>query len=71
MWSIIIGIGFIIAGLSGVLVLRGTDSGIALAGFGVVLVLWGAMRIVATRILSLAGVNKSERAKIVVHTELE
>jgi hypothetical protein len=41
MWNIIIGIIFIIGGLSGQLVLIGTDSGLALAGVGVLLVLWG------------------------------
>ncbi len=41
MLNIIIGIIFIIGGLSGQLVLIGTDSGLALAGVGLLLVLWG------------------------------
>jgi hypothetical protein len=41
MLNILIGIIFIIGGLSGGLVLIGTDSGIALAGVGVLLVIWG------------------------------
>ena len=45
MWSIIIGIGLIIAGISGAFVLRGTGSGLALAGLGGVLVLWGTVQV--------------------------
>ena len=44
MWKLIIGIVFIIGGLSGKMVLRGTDSGLALAGFGVILCIWGGIQ---------------------------
>jgi hypothetical protein len=43
--KIILGVVFIIGGLSGKLVLIGTQSGIALAAVGVVLVLWGLARL--------------------------
>ena len=46
MIKIIIGVIFIIGGLSGRMVLIGTNSGAALAGFGVVLIVWGIVRIV-------------------------
>jgi hypothetical protein len=46
MISIIIGIIMIIGGLSGKLVLLGTNSGVALAVLGVVLVIWGIVKIV-------------------------
>jgi len=46
MISIIIGIVMIIGGLSGKLVLIGTNSGVALAVLGVVLVIWGIVKIV-------------------------
>lgn len=46
MISIIIGIIFIIGGLSGKLVLMGTQSGVALAVLGGVLVVLGIIRIV-------------------------
>ena len=49
MIKIIIGIIFIIGGLSGKLVLIGTNSGVALAGFGAVLVVWGIVRMVRRR----------------------
>jgi len=41
MGKIIIGLVFIVGGLSGKLVLIGTDSGMALAAFGAVLIVWG------------------------------
>jgi hypothetical protein len=44
MVRIIIGIVFIIGGLSGKLVLRGTNSGIALAIFGVILIILGIVQ---------------------------
>lgn len=46
MIKIIIGIVFIIGGLSGKLVLIGTNSGVALAVLGAVLVVWGIVRMV-------------------------
>ena len=49
MAKIIIGIVFIIGGLSGKLVLVGTDSGIALAVFGGVMVVWGVARLASGR----------------------
>jgi C4-dicarboxylate transporter len=45
MLNIIIGIIFIIGGLSGQLVFKGTSSGGLLAVVGVVLVIWGAYRL--------------------------
>lgn len=45
MFNIILGIIFIIGGLSGKLVLIGTQSGAALAVVGVVMVLWGVFRL--------------------------
>jgi uncharacterized membrane protein HdeD (DUF308 family) len=49
MISIIIGIVMIIGGLSGKLVLIGTNSGVALAVLGAVLVVWGIIKIVRRR----------------------
>lgn len=49
MIKIILGIIFIIGGLSGHLVLIGTNSGVALAGLGAVLVVWGIVRMVRQR----------------------
>lgn len=49
MAKIIIGAIFIIGGLSGKLVLVGTNSGIALAVFGAVLIVWGVARVAASR----------------------
>jgi hypothetical protein len=46
MWNIIVGIVFIIGGLSGQLALRGTNSGPALAVLGGVLVIWGIVQVV-------------------------
>ncbi|HEY2761641.1 MAG TPA: hypothetical protein VGI75_12885 [Pirellulales bacterium] len=43
--NIVIGIGFIIGGLSGKLVMRGTSSGEALAVIGGLLILFGIFRI--------------------------
>ena len=47
--NIIIGIVFVIGGLTGGMVMRGTDSGIALAVLGIVLVGVGFFRIVNGR----------------------
>ena len=49
MVKIIIGVVFIIGGLSGKLVLVGTHSGVALAAFGAVLVVWGVARMMSRR----------------------
>ena len=49
MVKIIIGLVMVVGGLSGKLVLIGTDSGVALAGLGVVLIVWGIARIVAAK----------------------
>jgi len=49
MVKIIIGVVFIIGGLSGKLVLVGTNSGMALAIFGLVMVVWGIARIASRR----------------------
>ena len=46
MVKIIIGLVFIVGGLSGKLVLLGTQSGTALAALGAVLVVWGIVRII-------------------------
>ncbi len=45
MWNIVIGIVFVIGGLSGQLALRGTESGPALAVLGVGLIVWGGIQI--------------------------
>jgi hypothetical protein len=47
--NIVIGIAFIAGGLSGKLVLIGTQSGLALAVAGVGLVIWGVVRIAGSR----------------------
>jgi len=49
MVKIIIGVVFIIGGLSGKLVLVGTHSGVALAVFGGILVVWGIARMAMRR----------------------
>lgn len=49
MWNIVIGIAFIIGGLSGKLALRGTESGPALAVLGGVLLIWGIVQVVRSR----------------------
>ena len=46
MINIIIGIVFIIGGLTGKLALLGTNSGPALAGLGAILVIWGIVQMV-------------------------
>jgi hypothetical protein len=46
-WKIAIGLTFIVCGLKGELVLKGTDSGGALAVLGVILLGWGVFRIVS------------------------
>lgn len=49
MVKILIGIVFIIGGLSGKLVLIGTNSGMALAVVGVGMIIWGIARLMAAR----------------------
>ncbi len=49
MTKIIIGVIMIIGGLSGKLVLIGTQSGTALAVVGVAMVIWGIARIMKSR----------------------
>ena len=49
MWNIIIGIVFIVGGLSGKLALIGTDSGPALAALGAGLLIWGIVQMVRGR----------------------
>ena len=47
--NIVIGLVFIVGGLSGGMVLIGTESGLALAGVGLLLVLLGVFRLVSSR----------------------
>ena len=49
MWNIIIGIVFIVGGLSGQLQLRGTNSGPALACLGGAFLVWGIVQKVRER----------------------
>ena len=44
MWNTIIGIVFVIGGLSGKLVLRGTNSSPALVAVGDILIVWGLVQ---------------------------
>ena len=46
MWNIIIGLIFLIGGLSGKLALIGTNSGMALAAVGGGLIVWGILQMV-------------------------
>jgi hypothetical protein len=46
MWNILVGIFFIIGGLSGELVLRGTNSSIALVVVGIILVILGIVKLI-------------------------
>lgn len=45
MWNIILGAVFVIGGLSGHLVLIGTNSGYALAALGGVMIAWGLYKV--------------------------
>ncbi|GMV81817.1 MAG: hypothetical protein AMXMBFR7_30010 [Planctomycetota bacterium] len=45
MWNILIGVFFIIGGLSGTYAIRGTNSTIGLAVLGAVLVVWGIIQV--------------------------
>ena len=47
LWRIGIGLTFIVCGLNGELVLKGTNSGGALAVLGVILLAWGIFHIVS------------------------
>jgi hypothetical protein len=60
MVKIIIGAIMIIGGLSGNLVLIGTDSGVALAGLGAILVIWGIVRIVAAKRSASSSVDANK-----------
>ena len=55
MWKIILGVIFIIGGLSGQMVLRFTNSSEALAIVGVGLVVWGIVEIVRRRSVGSSG----------------
>lgn len=49
MWNIVVGIIFVIGGLTGNLALRGTNSGEAIAVVGAGLVVWGIVQVVKAR----------------------
>ncbi len=49
MWNIIIGLVFLIGGLSGQLVIRGTESSTAAAVVGAGLTLWGIVQVIRSR----------------------
>lgn len=49
MVKIIIGLVMVVGGLSGKLVLVGTQSGAALAVLGVVMIVWGIARVMGSR----------------------
>ena len=49
MWNIVIGLIFIVGGLSGQLALRGTDNSPLLAVVGAGLVVWGIVQMVRSR----------------------
>jgi predicted phage tail protein len=49
MWNIVIGIVFIVGGLSGKLALIGTNSGEALAALGAGLLIWGVVQLVRAK----------------------
>lgn len=49
MWNILIGIVFIVGGLSGKLALIGTDSGEALAALGAGLLIWGVVQLMRAK----------------------
>ncbi len=49
MWNIIIGLVFLIGGLSGKLVIRGTESSTAAAVVGGALMVWGIVQVVRAR----------------------
>jgi hypothetical protein len=49
MWNIVIGIFFIIGGLSGSMALRGTNSSGALAVVGALILAWGLFQVFAKK----------------------
>ena len=49
MWNILIGIVFVIGGLSGKLVIRGTESTAAAVAVGAALIVWGIVQMVRAR----------------------
>ena len=49
MWNIIIGLVFVVGGLSGKLALIGTNSGPLLAAVGAGLIVWGVVQMVKAR----------------------
>ena len=62
MWNIIIGIAMIIGGFSGEFVLIGTESGLALTGLGVVLLIWGIVQLARGGATAKAGGRAGDRA---------
>ena len=65
MWNIIIGIAFIIGGLSGHFVLRGTNSSVGLVIFGVILVIAGIFKISKATDDTVEIVKKEEEVKVI------
>ena len=49
MWNIVIGLVFVVGGLSGKLAMRGTESGGALAAVGGALIVWGIVQMIRSR----------------------
>ena len=49
MWNIVIGLVFVVGGLSGKLAMRGTESGGALAAVGGALMVWGIVQMIRNR----------------------
>lgn len=60
MYKIIIGLVMIVGGLSGKLVLIGTNSGMALAALGGVFVVWGIVRIARAKQARAAAIEVKE-----------
>jgi hypothetical protein len=60
MWNIIIGLVFVIGGLTNRLALIGTDSGPALAAMGGVLIVWGVVQTTRARAAARQSVNTPE-----------
>ena len=49
MWNIVIGLVFVVGGLSGKLAMRGTESSGALAAVGGALMVWGIVQLIRSR----------------------
>ncbi len=49
MWNIVIGLVFLIGGLSGKIAIRGTDSTVGAAVVGTGLIIWGIVQMVRSR----------------------